>query len=49
MINSLMDLPYRMLVNFGGNLFSKDLADGLLLIFNRRFIKGFKKILKSIK
>lgn len=49
MINSLMDLPYRMFVNFGGNMFSKDLADGLLLIFNRSYIKGIKKILNSRK
>lgn len=49
MLNALMELPYRMLINFGGDNFNKDLAEGLLLIFNRHYIKGFKKIIKARK
>lgn len=44
---SLIDLPFRTLVSFSGDTFNKEMAEGLLYIINRRYIKGLRKILKS--
>ncbi len=49
MLATLMDLPYRTLMSFSGDTFTKDLADGLLLIINRHYIKGLKKLLNKKK
>ncbi len=47
MERSLLDLPYRTLIAFSGDIFTETLAEGLLLLINGRYIKGLKKILKS--
>ncbi|HEY8365238.1 MAG TPA: glycoside hydrolase family 3 C-terminal domain-containing protein [Haloplasmataceae bacterium] len=44
MLRSMLDIPYRALISFGGEVFSPKLAQGLLLLMNRRYIKGLKVI-----
>mgnify|MGYP000850977120 FL=1 len=47
MLNTLIDLPYRTLISFGGDVFTKNLADGLLMMANRKIIRGLIKVIKS--
>ncbi|QVK18534.1 glycoside hydrolase family 3 C-terminal domain-containing protein [Mycoplasmatota bacterium] len=46
---SLIDLPFRSLVSFSGGTFKKEMADGLLELINRRYIKVLRKLLKLSK
>ncbi|MBW6467488.1 MAG: glycoside hydrolase family 3 C-terminal domain-containing protein, partial [Brevefilum sp.] len=46
---TLNDAPLRALILNGGDLFPKEMANGLLLMINRQYFKGLKLLLQSLK
>ncbi|NLG82761.1 MAG: glycosyl hydrolase [Bacilli bacterium] len=47
MLNSFLDLPYRGLYSFGKGMITEQLAEGLLLMINGKYIKGLITMLKK--
>jgi beta-glucosidase len=45
----LGEAPLRTLLLFGGGAISRGLVDGLLLMINRKYVKGLSQVLKSRK
>ncbi len=45
MEKSLIQLPYRALISFSENTFSKEFADCLLLLINGKYFKGIRKMI----
>jgi beta-glucosidase len=46
---TLNDAPFRTLMLFGGDSFNQGMANGLLMMINRKFFKGLKLLLQSRK
>jgi beta-glucosidase len=47
--STLNDASLRLMYMFGGDLFNQGMANGLLMMINRKFIKGLKLLLQSRK
>ena len=45
----LGEAPLRTLLLFGGGAINRGLVDGLLLMINRKYVKGLSQVLKSRK
>lgn len=45
--HALNDAPLRALLLFGGDSFNRGMVDGLLMMINRRFLKGLTHLIKS--
>jgi hypothetical protein len=44
-----MNAPLRTILMFGGDKLNRTMMEGLLLMINRRYIKGLKKFIKGKK
>lgn len=50
MVSAMMlDAPLRTILMFGGDKLNQTMMDGLILMINRRFIKGLIKLVQGQK